>query len=226
MNAGAIAIAPSILSCDFARIADELASLERAGADLIHVDVMDGHFVPNLTFGAPIVAAIKKATRLPLDVHLMIESPERWVEAYADAGASWISVHVEATTHLQRTLEAIRKRGVKAGVALNPATPPSAVEWVLSDVDYAVVMTVNPGFGGQKFLADAAPKAGVLSRAFRERALDGVVEVDGGVNADNAPVAARNGARILVAGQFVFSAPDRGAAIRRLRDAATAASAG
>ena len=228
MNAAPVRIAPSILSCDFARIGDEIASVERAGADLVHVDVMDGHFVPNLTLGPPIVAAIRKATKLPLDVHLMIESPERTVAAYADAGADLVSVHAESTTHVQRTLASLRKLGVQAGLALNPATPPDVLDWVVGDLDFVLVMTVNPGFGGQAYLGSVAPKVGAIAVRLRERNPEAFIEVDGGITDKTAPEVVALGARMLVAGSYVFGAPDRAKAIadlRRVSDAAALPSA-
>jgi len=218
-----ILVAPSILSCDFARIADEIATIERAGADLVHVDVMDGHFVPNLTLGPPIVSAIRKATKLPLDVHLMIQEPDKFLGAFADAGSDYLSVHVEALPHLQRTLSAIRKLGVKAGAALNPATPPDVLEWVVGDLDFVLVMTVNPGFGGQAYLGAVAPKVGAVASLLRARNPGALIEVDGGITDRTAPEVVRQGARMLVAGSYVFGAKDRKKAIDDLRSASQAA---
>jgi len=215
-----VRIAPSLLAADFARLADALRIAEEGGADLVHVDVMDGHFVPNLTIGPPVVRAIRAATRIALDVHLMIEKPERTLSEYLDAGADWISVHVEATRHLQRCLEAIRRAGGRAGAALNPATPPQALSQVWTDLDYVVVMSVNPGWGGQPFLPGSVEKVRTLcAEAFEARA--GVaVEVDGGVDAGNAAALASAGAEILVAGTAIYGASDPVAAIERLRSAA------
>jgi ribulose-phosphate 3-epimerase len=213
-------IAPSILSADLGKLADEVREVEAAGADWIHVDVMDGRFVPNITLGPVVVAPLRKVTRLPLDVHLMIVEPERYVEAFAAAGADVISVHVEACTHLQRTLAEIRRLGKRAGVVLNPHTPESAIEYVLGDVDLVLVMSVNPGFGGQEFLPAVLPKITALRRRIEHtgRAID--LAVDGGVTPATAGSVVRAGANVLVAGSAVFGRPDRGAAIAELRRAA------
>ena len=206
-------LAPSILSADFARLGEEIAAAERGGATAVHVDVMDGHFVPNITLGPPVVKAIRKATKLPLDVHLMIENADRYLDAFVDAGASWISLPVEALPHLQRSVAHLRGRGVQAGVALNPATSLSAVEEILPELDYVLVMSVNPGFGGQKFLAGSLDKVRRLRRQIDERGLAARIEVDGGVDATNARALADAGAEILVAGQAVFGGgqPERDA---------------
>ena len=210
------AVAPSILSADFGRLADEIRVVEEAGAGLIHVDVMDGHFVPNITIGPPVVRAVRKATGLPLDAHLMIENADRWVGAFLDAGADMISVHVEACPHIHRTVEAIRAGGARAGVVLNPGTPLGTLDAILGDVDYVLLMSVNPGFGGQKFIPSVRGKI----RALRERVGrqgGGVhIEVDGGVDQGNAADLVADGAEILVAGSAVFGAEDPGAAVRRL----------
>ncbi|MBD2846153.1 ribulose-phosphate 3-epimerase [Paenibacillus sp. IB182496] len=211
-------IAPSILSADFAKLAEDIAHVERGGADWIHVDVMDGHFVPNLTFGPMVVQAVRPHTQLPLDVHLMIEHPERSVAEFAQAGADRITVHAEACVHLHRVLHMIREQGLPAGVALNPATPLAAVEHVLDDVDLILIMTVNPGFGGQQFIPHSADKVRQLRRLLRERGRDEVlIEVDGGINAETAPLIRAAGADVLVAGSAVFSETDRAAAIHALR---------
>lgn len=211
-------IAPSILSADFARLGEEIRDVERGGADWIHVDVMDGHFVPNITLGPPIVAAIRPYTKLPLDVHLMISRPDDYIRAFAEAGADLISVHAEACVHLHRTVQAIRKEGVKAGVVLNPATPLAALEHILEDVDLVLLMTVNPGFGGQKFIASMVPKIAALRRMLDERGLDRVhIEVDGGINEETAPLVKQAGANVLVAGNAVFAETDRKEAITRIR---------
>jgi ribulose-phosphate 3-epimerase len=209
-------LAPSILSADFGRLADELPRAERGGAGLVHVDVMDGHFVPNITMGPVVVQAARRATRLPIDAHLMIENAERYVDAFADAGAGWISVHVEAQPHLQRTLAHLRGRGVRAGVALNPGTPLSALEEILPDVDYVLVMSVNPGFGGQRFLPGSLDKIRRLRGLIGERGLAVSIEVDGGVDATNARALVEAGADILVAGSAVFGQGDAEAGARRL----------
>ncbi len=215
-----VRIAPSLLAADFARLADALAAAEEGGADLVHVDVMDGHFVPNLTVGPPVVAALRRATRLPLDVHLMIENPERTLSAYLEAGADWVSVHAEATRHLQRCLETIRRGGAKAGAALNPSTPTSALSKAWQDLDYAVVMSVNPGWGGQAFLPASVAKVRRLREEAREARSPASIEVDGGVDARNAPDLVAAGAEILVAGTAIYGQDDTKAAIERLRSAA------
>ena len=217
-----VRIAPSILSADVGRLADEVRDVEAGGADWIHVDVMDGRFVPNITLGPIAVAAVRKATKLPVDVHLMIVEPERYVEAFAEAGADVISVHVEASVHLQRTLAQIRGLGKRAGVVLNPHTPEEAIRYVLGDVDLVLVMTVNPGFGGQSFLPSALPKiAAIRSWIDRDRlAVD--LEVDGGVSDATAGRLVASGARVLVAGSAIFGKPDRRAAMAVIRRAAGA----
>jgi ribulose-phosphate 3-epimerase len=215
-------IAPSLLAADFARLADALSMAEEGGADLVHVDVMDGHFVPNLTIGPPVVRALRAATRMALDVHLMIEAPENSLAEYLDTGADWISVHVEATRHLQRCLSAIRKGGAKAGAALNPATPPGVLSSAWADLDYVVVMSVNPGWGGQPFLPASVEKVRRLRAEASEAGFRLVVEVDGGVNTGNAQSLAAAGAEILVAGTAIYGASDPAAAIGRLRASAEA----
>jgi ribulose-phosphate 3-epimerase len=217
-----VRIAPSLLSADFARLADALAVAEAGGADLVHVDVMDGHFVPNLTIGPPVVRALRKATRLPLDVHLMIERPEATLAEYLDAGASWISVHVEATHHLQRCLDIVRKGGARAGAAVNPATPTVALSAAFSDLDYAVVMSVNPGWGGQPFIPTSVEKVRRLRSETRAAGGRLSIEVDGGVTASKAGELVAAGAEILVAGTAIYGADDPAAAIGRLREAAAA----
>jgi ribulose-phosphate 3-epimerase len=215
-----VRIAPSILAADFSRLADAAAVAQEGGADLIHVDVMDGRFVPNLTIGPPVVAALRKATRLPLDVHLMIERPEETLARYIDAGADWVSVHVEATHHLQRCLDMIRRAGARAGAAINPATPESAVSQVWTDLDYVVVMSVNPGWGGQPFLAPSIAKVRRLRDQARAAASRSEIEVDGGVDASNARDLALAGAEILVAGTAIYGQSDPRGAIEKLRLAA------
>jgi ribulose-phosphate 3-epimerase len=216
-----VKIAPSLLAADFARLADALKAAEEAGADLIHVDVMDGHFVPNLTIGPPVVAALRKATRLPLDVHLMIENPEATLDRYLGAGADWISVHVEATRHLHRCLEAIRRGGAKAGAAINPGTPTGALGAETLGLDYAVVMSVNPGAGGQAFIPSSVAKVGRLAREAAAEGRRFAIEVDGGVDAGNAGALCAAGAEILVAGTAVYGEADPKAAIVRLLAAAS-----
>jgi ribulose-phosphate 3-epimerase len=213
----AVRIAPSILAADFGRLAAEIQAVERAGADWIHVDVMDGHFVPNLTIGPPVVRAVRRVTELPLDVHLMIEAPERSLADYAAAGADRIGVHVETCPHLHRTLQQIRALGKKACVVLNPSTPAAAVEPVLGDLDQVLVMSVNPGFGGQSFIDGVLPKLAQLRRWIDERELAVELEVDGGISPDTIERASRAGANVFVAGTAVFGEPDYRAAIADLR---------
>ena len=212
-------IAPSILSADFARLADEVAAVERAGADLLHVDVMDGHFVPNLTVGPPIVEALKKVTKLPLDVHLMITNADAFIQEFAEAGADYLTVHVEACPHLHRTVQSIKERGVKAGVTLNPATPIALLQDILPDVDLVLIMSVNPGFGGQKFIPSALNKV-AAARAMLDRIHSrALLEVDGGIKAENASQVVAAGATVLVAGSAIFSQRDYAGTIAALRAA-------
>lgn len=218
-----ILVAPSILSADFARLGEEIAALESAGADWIHVDVMDGRFVPNLTIGPPVVRALRKVTKLPLDVHLMIVEPERYVEAFADAGADTITVHVEASVHLHRTLAHIRSLGKRAGVTMNPSTPEDTIRYVLEICDQVLVMSVNPGFGGQSFLREVLPKVAAIRRMIDERGLPIDLEIDGGITKDTAREAIEAGARVLVAGNAVFAEKDYGRAIAAIRAAGGAA---
>lgn len=215
-----IRLAPSILAADFAALGDAIAAAERGGADFIHVDVMDGHFVPNLTVGPPVVRSLKRVARVPLDVHLMITDPDRYATAFIDAGASMVSVHVEVLPHLNRTIAFIKELGAKAGVAINPSTPASALEEVIPDVDFILVMTVNPGFGGQAFLPRTASKVRNL-RAMLDRAGNAApIEVDGGIDPATVGTVVRAGAEILVAGSSIFHAPDIVQASRALRSAA------
>jgi ribulose-phosphate 3-epimerase len=215
-------LAPSILSADFAHLGAALQTIEAGGAALVHIDVMDGHFVPNLTIGLPVIASLRAASTLPFDVHLMIEEPSRWVEAYIDAGADMISVHAEADPHLHRTVQLIRSRGVRAGVAINPGTPVSLLEPILPDLDHVLVMSVNPGFSGQTFVPVALEKLAALKAEVARRRLSMRLEVDGGVNRENAGRLVAAGADILVAGSAVFGAPDPAAAARDLLRAMTA----
>jgi ribulose-phosphate 3-epimerase len=218
-----IRLAPSILAADFAALGAAIEAAEQGGADFIHVDVMDGHFVPNLTVGPPVVRSLKRVARVPLDVHLMITDPDRYAEAFVAAGASMLSVHVEVLPHLNRTLAYIKELGAKAGVAINPSTPASALEEVAADVDFVLVMTVNPGFGGQAFLPRAASKVKGL-RAMLDRAGNPApIEVDGGIDLQTVGVVVQAGAEILVAGSSIFHAADVPAAARALRAAAEAA---
>jgi ribulose-phosphate 3-epimerase len=213
-----IRIAPSILSADFAALGQDVARVEAGGADQLHVDVMDGRFVPNLTVGPVVVAALRKRTRLPLDVHLMIVEPERYIPEFVAAGSDMVTVHAEACPHLARTLAQIRELGARAGVALNPSTPPSALEYVLDDLDLVLVMSVNPGFGGQSFIPTAYEKIRRLRVLLGRR--DVLISVDGGVKAANAGPLAQAGATVLVAGSSIFGAADPGAAVAALRSAA------
>ncbi len=214
-----IRLAPSLLSADFTRLGEQVAEAERAGADWIHVDVMDGRFVPNLTVGPLVVEALRRCTRLPLDVHLMVEDPDGLLQSFRAAGADRISVHVEACRHLHRTLSRVRELGAAPGVALNPHTPPEAVEWVLEEVDTVVVMTVDPGFGGQRFLPSMVRKVEYLARLRRERGLGFELQVDGGIDAGNAAQVVQAGATVLVAGHFVYRHPEGvAAALRALRE--------
>ncbi|WP_028611115.1 ribulose-phosphate 3-epimerase [Paenibacillus harenae] len=211
-------IAPSILSADFAKLGEEIKAVETAGADWIHIDVMDGHFVPNLTFGPPVIAAVRSATALPFDVHLMIERPELSLADYIAAGADRITVHAEACVHLHRTVHYIKEKGLPAGVAINPATPVSVLEPILHDLDLVLIMTVNPGFGGQQFIPYSLDKLRQLRTMLGGRGLNNVhVQVDGGVNPATAPAIRDAGANVLVAGNAVFAEKDRAAAIAELR---------
>jgi ribulose-phosphate 3-epimerase len=210
-------ISPSILSADFAALGDAIARVEAGGADLIHVDVMDGRFVPNITLGPPVLESIRKRTRLPLDVHLMIVEPERYIETFVRAGADLVTVHVEACPHLHRTLHQIREAGAKAGVALNPSTPPQTIEWVLDSLDLILVMSVNPGFGGQSFIPSSLAKVRQIRSLVGGRSVE--ISVDGGVNHSTAAPLAQAGATMLVAGSAVFGSHDPGQAVKDLRSA-------
>jgi len=210
-------IAPSLLSADFARLSDELETVQTA--DLLHLDVMDGHFVPNLTIGPQVVKALRGRTKLPFDCHLMIREPQRYIDRFLEAGANMISVHVEAEPHLQRALQMIRDGGALAGIAINPATPAESLTTAIEFCDFVLAMTVNPGFGGQKFLEPVVPKIRHISGLIRERGLRVEIEVDGGIDARTAPQVAAAGASILVAGSAVFGQPDRAGAIETLRNA-------
>jgi len=213
-----VKIAPSILSANFAKLGEEIKDVERGGADWIHIDVMDGHFVPNITIGPLIVEAVRPVTNLTLDVHLMIEDPDRYITQFVKSGADIITVHQEACRHLHRTIHHIKDQGVKAGVVLNPATPLSTVEHVLSDVDMVLLMTVNPGFGGQKFIHNVLPKVKALRNMLDENGLSHVeIEIDGGVNKETARLCEEAGATVLVAGSAVFNQTDRAKAIAEIR---------
>ena len=219
-----IELAPSILSADFARLADQIQAATEGGASVMHLDVMDGHFVPNITIGPPVVASIRKHTNLPLDCHLMIDNPDDFIPAFADAGANWVSVHQEACIHLNRTLEHIREHNMQVGVVLNPATPVETLTEVLDIVDYVLVMSVNPGFGGQKFIRGALHKIANLARIRQARSLDYRIEVDGGVSLETVGDIVRSGAEILVAGNAVFGKGDPKQQAEQLLKAAVEAS--
>ena len=217
-----VRIAPSILAADFSALGEEIATAERGGADLIHVDVMDGHFVPNITIGPPVVRAIKRVTSLPLDVHLMIADPARYLTTFADAGADFLSVHVEATPHLHKTLSEIKKLGVQAGVALNPSTPESVLNEIATEVDFILVMSVNPGFGGQKFIPRTLTKIVAIQEILKKAKNEAPIEVDGGISQSNAGDVVAAGADMLVAGSAIFGSPDPSQAIEMLRMAGSA----
>ncbi|GIW55855.1 MAG: ribulose-phosphate 3-epimerase [Nitrospiraceae bacterium] len=224
MSRHTIRIAPSILSADFARLADEIARVERGGADLLHIDVMDGHFVPNLTVGPPIVEALRKVTKLPLDVHLMMTNPDAFVAEFAEAGADYLTVHVETCPHLHRTVQSIKERGVKAGVSVNPATPIGLLEEIALDADLILIMSVNPGFGGQQFIPSSLQKIAQARQLIDRVKSPAALEVDGGVKPDNAGQIIQAGADILVSGSAIFSANDYGTVIAALRAAGQSAS--
>lgn len=214
-----IEIAPSILSADFSRLGDQIKIVERAGASLLHVDVMDGRFVPNITVGLPVLKAISRATRLPIDAHLMIVEPARYVEAFVEAGAHMVSIHIEADPHAHRTLSAIRAAGAQAGIAINPATSLSVAEEAIKFADFILVMSVNPGFGGQEFISAALDKVRRLRKMLDERGLKAKIEIDGGIDSDNVAEVAGAGADIIVSGSAIFGAPDPAVALRELREA-------
>ncbi len=218
-----IQIAPSILAANFAKLGEEVKEVEKAGAQLIHIDVMDGHFVPNISFGSIVLDAIRPLTDLPLDVHLMIENPDQYIEQFAKAGADYITVHVEACRHLHRTIQLIRSYGVKPGVVLNPHTPIESIQHVLEDIDMVLFMTVNPGFGGQKFIHSVVPKIEALATIIKERNLDIAIEIDGGINAETIIPCAKAGATIFVAGSAIYSKEDRSAALQEILAAGEAA---
>ena len=214
-----IEIAPSILSADFARLGEQIKTVEQAGASLLHVDVMDGRFVPNITVGLPVVKAISRATRLPIDAHLMIVEPGRYAESFVKAGANMVSIHIEADPHAHRTLSAIRAAGAQAGIAFNPATPLSALEEAIKFADYALLMSVNPGFGGQEFIPESLDKVRRLRKMIDERGLRTRIEIDGGIDIDNIADITGAGAEIIVAGSAIFGSGDPGVAVRKLREA-------
>jgi ribulose-phosphate 3-epimerase len=212
-----VKIAPSILSADFARLGEEIVAVEKAGADYIHIDVMDGHFVPNITIGPLIVEAIRPITKLPLDVHLMIENPDQFIENFAKAGADYITVHVEACRHLHRTIHHIKSFGIKAGVVLNPATPVESIQHILADIDMVLLMSVNPGFGGQKFIPEVLPKIRKVKEMADSIGKELEIEIDGGVNPETAKQCMEAGANVLVAGSAIYNQEDYSAAISLIR---------
>jgi len=201
-------IAPSILSADFSRLGEEVSAVEKAGADWIHVDVMDGHFVPNITMGPLIVEAVRRVTSLPIDVHLMIEAPDRYIADFAKAGAAFISVQVEACIHLNRTIQHIRETGARPGVVLNPSTPLDTILWVLADVEFVLIMSVNPGFGGQAFIPNSLDKIKTLRKMITDRGLSPLIQIDGGVNSENIRSIAQAGADVFVAGSAIYGTQD------------------
>lgn len=213
-----IKVSPSILSADFARLGEDVKRLEKAGADLIHIDVMDGMFVPNISIGPLVVKALRPLTKLPFDVHLMINDPDRYVDAFIEAGADLISVHAEACTHLHRTVQKIKQKGVKAAVALNPATSLSVLDWIIYDLDMVLLMTVNPGFGGQSFIETGVDKIRELRNRLNGKGLYTDIEIDGGIGLDNINKVTEAGANVIVSGSALFNAPDMGAFVRELRE--------
>ncbi|KGP76890.1 ribulose-phosphate 3-epimerase [Desulfosporosinus sp. Tol-M] len=215
-----IQIAPSILSADFSRLGEQVRLVEDAGAEILHIDVMDGHFVPNLTFGPALVKSLRAHSRMRFDVHLMIEAPELFIADFAAAGAEHVTFHLEATDHAHRVIQLIKEQGMTAGIALNPATPLDGLKYILQDLDMVLLMTVNPGFGGQKFITNVIPKIQVLHRHLQQTGSSCLIEVDGGINLETVPVAVNAGADILVAGAAVFSHPDPHQAVEKLRQAA------
>ena len=214
-----IEIAPSILSANFSRLGEQIEAVERGGASILHFDVMDGHFVPNITIGLPVLKSIAPSTHLPIDAHLMISEPGRYATQFVDAGAKMVSVHVEADPHLHRTLMSIKSAGAEAGVVLNPATPVGAIEEALLFADYVLVMSVNPGFGGQKFIPESVAKVRKLRQMIQERQLSVRIEIDGGIDRSNIETVVEAGAEIIVAGSAIFGAPDAGDAVKELRNA-------
>lgn len=214
-----VKIAPSILAANFSKLGEEVLEVEKAGAELIHIDVMDGHFVPNITMGPIVVEALRPLTKLPLDVHLMIENADQYIESFAKAGADYITVHVEACPHLHRTIQLIRSFGVKPGVVLNPHTPIETIQHVLEDIDMVLFMTVNPGFGGQKFIHSVVPKVKQLSDIIKQRNLSIEIEIDGGINEETIKPCVESGATILVAGSAIYNAPDKAKALQAIKAA-------
>ncbi|MCM3113980.1 ribulose-phosphate 3-epimerase [Neobacillus sp. MER 74] len=212
-----VKIAPSILSADFSKLGEEILAVEKGGADYIHIDVMDGHFVPNITIGPLIVEAIRPITKLPLDVHLMIENPDEYIEAFVKAGADYITVHVEACRHLHRTIQNIKSFGIKAGVVLNPATPVESIQHIIGEIDMVLLMSVNPGFGGQKFIPEVLPKIRKVKEMAEQKSLDIEIEIDGGVNSETAKLCLDAGANVLVAGSAIYNQEDYAKAISLIR---------
>lgn len=215
-----IKIAPSILSADFAKLGDEIVRIDKAGADLVHIDVMDGHFVPNITIGPPIIKALRKVTKVPFDVHLMIADADKYIDSFVDAGADIITVHAEASPHLHQTLHKIKKHGIKAAVSINPATSIHTIEWVLSDVDMILVMSVNPGFGGQKYIEATTQKVKDLKGVLVGRGINIDIEVDGGIDLSNIYEITRAGANVIVSGSTIFNSPDTSQVIKEFREKA------
>ena len=213
-----IKIAPSLLASDFSKLGEEIRKVELAGADYIHIDVMDGNFVPNITIGPPVIKAIRKTTDLPFDVHLMINDAERYIDDFVDAGADLISVHVEANLHLNRVIQKIKQRNIKASVVLNPATPLSSLDWVLEELDMVLLMTVNPGFGGQKYIESVTEKIRKLKEMITKKNLNVDIEVDGGITPDNVHKVIEAGANVIVAGSAIFQSPDVSEVIRKMRE--------
>lgn len=215
-----IKLAPSILSADFSKLGEEVKRVEKAGAEYLHIDVMDGHFVPNLTIGPLVVEALRPVSGMVFDAHLMIEQPDRYIERFVEAGADIVTVHAETATHLHRTVEIIKKMGKRAGVALNPSTPPGALEYVIQMLDLVLVMTVNPGFGGQQFISPMLPKIEAVKEMIERTGSPAEIQVDGGIGPATAPLVVRAGATVLVAGSAIFGAADPAAAVREIRQAA------
>ncbi|MGD9209832.1 MAG: ribulose-phosphate 3-epimerase [Desulfobacteraceae bacterium] len=210
-------VAPSILSADFSRLGEEVKTVAEAGADWIHVDVMDGHFVPNITFGPLVVKAVKKSTDLPIDVHLMITEPDQYIQSFVTAGADWICVHAEACVHLNRTIQLIKENNIKAGVALNPSTPLSALDWIIEELDYILIMTVNPGFGGQTFISNCLSKIKALRKILLERGISPLIQVDGGVNVETIADLHNAGSEVFVAGSAIFNSQDYAKTIHQFK---------